>query len=409
MTKLINASLEQGIEDLLADGTVDVEQSYSSQIQRIPMLSKTDEKAAYQAMNAAVLAQLCILTDSIQHLEILKDLILELEFERQRTSGKAKSSLADELNLIGLIDDLQTYLYFKDRRRIQQCRRQLKKKLAQWLPPGYLVNDRVNKLQKRLNKADERRDARAIRKRILKASQGYLNNRNRLSKANLRLVFSVANKFRYLGLPYEDLVQEGSLGLIKAIERFDPNRGFQFSTYAYRVISQTIHLALDKHSHLVRKPFRQLREKAVVDQTRNRLEQALGHAPNAQELEQALPDHLEDKTPHIERNIQPTADISILNLKSPDPEDHAELDLSAQAFQTQLLKHKAVLNQAIAKLDVRTQRILRMRFGLDISHNYTLKEISDNLSISGERVRQIAKKGVLELREHLNINETEWQ
>lgn len=403
MSNRISDLQNQEISALFAESQLDASSDYSSQIQSIPMLSKVQEKMAYQAMNTAVLAQLCILTDSTLHLEALKDLVLEIEQDRQATTATLKHPLADDLNLIGLIDDLQTFIYFKDSRRSRHSRRQLKKKLALWLPPAYLVNDRISKLQRKLKAANERRDARTIRARIHAATQGYLENRNRLSKANLRLVFSVANKFRYLGLPYEDLVQEGSLGLIKAIERFDPERGFQFSTYAYRVISQTIHLALDKNAHLVRKPFRQLREKAVVDLTRNRLEQSLGYAPRSHELAKALPDHLDDKAPHIERNIQPTADAASLYLKSPDPEDHADLDLSAQAFKTQILKHKDVLDRAIAKLEPRTQRILRMRFGLDISQNYTLKEISEHLNLSGERVRQIANKGVVELREHLSV------
>ena len=364
-----------------------------------------DERQAYRRMQNAAASLLSILSDSSTTLEALKDLILDTEYQHPQYFSEECRPCADDLNLIGLIDDLQTYLHFRDHKRADQTRRQLKKKLALWLPARHVIHEQITNLGKTLTQSDSRRDLTAIQTRIAKASQGYVKNRNLISSTHLRLVFRVANKYRYLGLPFDDLVQEGYLGLARAIERFDPDRGYQFSTYAFRVISQTIHFSLDKHAHLVRKPFRQSRGKALVEQTRQRLEQKLGRSLRARDLDKHLPDQLDDKQIHIENNILATADTDKLYQASVNPEHHAHLDESTQAIETQSLKTRATIHQALAALDKRSRDIVRMRYGLGINRQYTLQEISERLSISGERVRQIAKKAVLELRSQLEIEE----
>lgn len=378
--------------------------SLSSMTQGIPLLEKSEERDRYKKMSRAALTQLMLLTESEATLCELKNLIIVIEEEIRKYESRNNSRKdAYSLNLLGLIDELELLIYLKDERGFDFRRKKLQRRLSEWNPPRYLVNRMVESLAHTF-KQENNEVLKETRKRLVKARAKYTLNRNKLTDANLRLVFSVANRFRYLGLPFDDLVQEGSLGLIKAIERFDPDKGFLFSTYAYRVISQSIHLAVDKNESLVRKPFKQLREKAIVDQTRNRLEQKLGRAPNSRDLQKHLPDSLEDKKPHIERNISFSAVAMLPTIASHEPNEQASLDIDSQQFETQFLAHRAKLEQMLTTLPSRAEKIVRMRYGIGLPQSYTLKEISERLSLSSERVRQIALSAVSDLQAKLEQN-----
>ena len=153
---------------------------------------------------------------------------------------------------------------------------------------------------------------------------------------------------------------------------------------------------------MVRKPFRQLNEKAVVDKTRTSLEQKLSRPLRGYELNSSLPNNLEYTYSHISNNIEPSANTQSLYAASTHPEDHASMDASAQDFDVQFLKHQATLDSALSRLDQRSRTVLRMRYGLGIARSLTLKEISETLSLSSERVRQIAQKAVLTLQNDLS-------
>jgi|GEM_PF-1613184 len=372
-----------------------------------PLLSEAQEQDICQRMEHAALSLLTHLTESPKLLSLLQQFAEETDQELARhhhNKGDQKVRLhAAELNLFGRIDELRLYYYLRKQGRrnleaaIQERRRRLKRKLADWQPPAYLI-------VRFMNEADLAPLSRNHSKRIRELLGNYHRQRNRMAQANLRLVYSVANKFRYLGLSYEDLVQEGSLGLIKAIERYNVKKGFRFSTYAYRVISQTIHLALDKNSSLVRKPYKLLREKAVVDQTRTRLEQQLGKTPSARELAGALPDTVTRKRSHTDNHANVTADTQKLYAQSGDPADHQAMSEMDQNWQTGRAYTHSLLEKLIDGLPHREQTILRMRFGVGVPKQYTLEEISQRLSLSRERVRQIAQNSVARLRERLETD-----
>lgn len=367
-------------------------------------LAPGNEAQAYKNMHRSALRQLATLASTTPLINDLRDLIdkVEEEVRKYETSSKIKLN-TDALDLLGLIDELEVLNHLGEQSRLLRRRRKLMRKLSEWSAPKYLVTRTVDQfLQQRLHAQDE--TSKAARKRLVRALNAYNNQRNRLTQTHLRLVFSVANRFRYLGLPYDDLVQEGSIGLMKAIERFDPTKGYQFSTYAYRVISQSIHLALDKNESLVRKPFKQLREKALVDQTRMRLEQKLGRAPSARDLEQQLPDSIEDKQPHLARNVQATASALAIQLPVLDASEYAALEENEQSFNTQFLSHKKLLEQQLKRLDSRAELIVRMRYGIGTQQNYTLKEISERLNLSSERVRQITLRAIEQISERLGID-----
>ena len=369
-------------------------------VNNLPRLTPAQERHAYQSMHSSALTQLSLLTHNTDLLELLKVVIETIDEESARyaqTTNLDQQSLT--LDIISLVDELETMYYLNCSKGLGQRRQRLQRRLSEWSAPHHLVTSVIT----RTLHASSPQPNHLFDFNDIKASlDRYHAQRNRLTTANLRLVYSIAYRFRFLGLPYEDLIQEGSLGLIKAIERYDPSKGFQFSTYAYRIISQSIHNAIDKQAHLVRKPFRQLNEKAVVDKTRTSLEQKLSRPLRGYELNSSLPKNLEYTHAHISNNIEPSANTQSLYTASPHPEDHASMESSAQDFEVQFLKHQATLDSALSGLDQRSRTILRMRYGLGIARSFTLKEISETLSLSSERVRQIAQKAVLTLQNDLS-------
>ena len=371
----------------------------SERVQQRPLLCRKEEARIYQSMSREALQQLLLMTEHEALLTELKWLIDTIEEEvRRYESAPGKRAGADTLNLVGLIDELEMLHFINDSRRFQQRKKRLHRRLSDWNPPRYIVHRLVEQLMTDTYSSTECPRLKESRRRILKAQRGYQRSRNTLTDANLRLVFSVANRFRYLGLPYEDLVQEGSLGLIKAIERFEHKKGFLFSTYAYRVISQAIHLAVERNEHLVRRPYKQIREKAVVDQTRMRLEQRLGRALRGSDLDKHLPESLEYRKPHIENNVQSTASAWLPSSTTPD-QDHEALSSDRQSYETLSLSYKQMISRGLDSLDERSALIVRLRYGIGVAQNYTLKEISERLSLSSERVRQIANQAVMTLKE----------
>ena len=356
------------------------------------------EKRLFANMRSAGLNMLLQLLESSDGIEILKTLVLDVEAEVAKHHSQEKNatqetrqfSLAD-LDILGSIDMLETLAYVGDLRQVHLKKQRLKRRLSEWSPASYLV---VNELKKVLDAGDLDTP---LRHRLIKTMQRYYQQRNRMAQANMRLVYSVANRFRHIGLPFEDLVQEGHLGLIKAIERFDISKGFRFSTYAHIVISQSIHLALDKQVALVRLPFKALREKASVEKVRQTLEQSLGRSPHIYELEAHLPDQLEYKATHIASLIEPNASTHHLYSMPEDAELHAALSAVEQEQLTFRSKHIELIEQMLKRLDAREAYIVRMRFGIGLSKEFTLEEISQTMRLSRERVRQLANHAVEKL------------
>ena len=369
-------------------------------VNTLPRLTPVQERRAYQSMHSCALTQLSLLTHNTDLLELLKVVIETIDEESGRYAQTANwDQQSVTLDIISLVDELETMYYLNCSQGLGQRRQRLQRRLSEWSAPHHLVTSVIT----RILQASIPRPNNRIAFNDIKASlDRYHAQRNKLTTANLRLVYSIAYRFKFLGLPYEDLIQEGSLGLMKAIERYDPSKGFQFSTYAYRIISQSIHNAIDKQAHMVRKPFRQLNEKAIVDKTRALLEQKLSRPLRGYELNNSLPNNLEYTPSHISNNIEPNADTQSLYAASTHPEDHASMDASAQDFDVQFLKHQATLDSALSRLDQRSRTVLRMRYGLGIARSFTLKEISETLSLSSERVRQIAQKAVLMLQNDLS-------
>jgi RNA polymerase primary sigma factor len=225
--------------------------------------------------------------------------------------------------------------------------------------------------------------------------------REELILANTRLVVSIARRYLGRGIPFLDLIQEGNLGLMRAVEKFDARRGFRFSTYATWWIRQSISRSIADHSRTIRMPVHmhdRLRQlyKAIQD-----LEQRLGRSPSLIELACELG----IKANKLRWMVQVAQ--TPLSLDSPIGDDDAN-DLGAMVEDTDapnpsqlvsitLLRER--MEQALTSLSPREARVLRMRFGLGQERAYTLEEVGQKFGLTRERIRQIESKALRRLRQ----------
>lgn len=233
-----------------------------------------------------------------------------------------------------------------------------------------------------------------------KQVQDGMQARDHLIKANTRLVVSVAKKYIGRGVPFLDLIQEGNLGLMKAVEKYDYHRGFRFSTYATWWIRQTITRSIADQGRTIRVPVHMIDRIRLLYKTTHELEQKLGRVPTANELAGEL-GLTENKVQWMQR-------VSWLPLSLESPvgdEEDSELGMfvedevtptPTQSAYQNLLQEK--VDEVLGTLSPREARILRLRFGLDNGRVYTLEEVGQKFGLTRERIRQIEGKALRRLR-----------
>jgi RNA polymerase primary sigma factor len=236
-----------------------------------------------------------------------------------------------------------------------------------------------------------------LAKRILR---GDKKAREQMITANLRLVVKIARDYEGLGLPLLDLINEGNIGLMKGVERFDPNKGAKLSTYAALWIKQAIRRALSNQSKTIRLPVHVFDKMTHIRRAEVKLRETLDREPTDEEVA----DNLGLST----RRIRQYREVSRapVSLDSPiSTEDSTSIsehvaDASAAAPFDEIVKHNdsELMREVLATLNAREGRILAMRFGLDNGRPKTLEEVGNRLGVTRERIRQIQEQALQKMR-----------
>ena len=356
------ADLKAAMDELLDDPV----KNYLKQIGQIPLLSAEQEVELSRRIHAGAEAAHILQADRIKYgaPEYIKKNSARFSFEEDENSRSYNEDLDDEGGEKSTEDAEEKAAEEKAEEEIEN---------------GPLTEDR--------------------RQELLKTRRDGLNARRSLSEANLRLVVSIAKKHVGHNLAFLDLIQEGNIGLIKAAEKFDCDRGFRFSTYATWWIRQAITRAIADQARTIRIPVHMVETINRMRQATNQLVYQNGHEPTPEELAKAM-DMSVERVREIQRMAQEPA-----SLESPVGEEEdsslgdfvADENAEAPGKAADRAMVAQQINQALKSLTPREEKVIRLRFGLDDGRPRTLEEVGRDFGVTRERVRQIEAKAIRKL------------
>jgi len=349
--------------------STDLVRVYLQEIGRVPLLQKDEEVAVAQKVQA--------------YMQLLE--------KRSQAAQQGDPILAHYLNLIEIHDRLVSQLSHRP-------------SLEKWAAK---VNLSVTELKQALRNGKKRwaQVAQIEVKELEKIQKVGIRAKEQMIKANLRLVVSVAKKYQNRGLELLDLIQEGTLGLERAVDKFDPTKGYRFSTYAYWWIRQGMTRAIATQSRTIRIPVHITEKLNKIKKAQRQLSQANGQTPSLDQIAKELDittDQIREVLAKVPRSV--SLDIKVGKEKDTELGDLLETD---SASPEELLIREGLqqeLDDLLAYLTDREQEVIELRFGLKTGKPCSLAEIGRILDLSRERVRQIETKAMQKLRQPKNRN-----
>jgi RNA polymerase primary sigma factor len=307
---------------------------------------------------------------------------------KERAGGNGDGNGGFDLSDIAADDTIS--LYFREMSQTPLLTREEEVELAKQMERGREAQDWLSR------NGHEPQE----RTRLNRLIEQGKESRRHLIQANTRLVISIAKNYRGHGVPFLDLIQEGNLGLIRAVEKFDYRRGTRLSTYATWWIRQSISRALAEQGRTIRIPIHMSDRIRKLYQTAQRMEQEEGRKPTPEEIAEEMglePGRVERmmrasrRAVSLERPVGEEGDAEledfIENEEAPAPSDVASQHLLAEKME-----------EVLATLTPRQARILRLRFGLQDGYNYTLQEVAEKFGLTRERIRQLESEALRRLR-----------
>ena len=320
------------------------------------------------------------------------------DFEASEVEEVSEEELVDTSALAeGFAIDDPVRMYLKEIGKVDLLSPEEEIELAKKIMAGVAATEKMNEYENAGEQSAVRADEIVEWNKAIKAGD---RAKKRLAEANLRLVVSIAKRYVGRGMLFLDLIQEGNLGLIKAVEKFDYTKGYKFSTYATWWIRQAITRAIADQARTIRIPVHMVETINKVIRVSRQLLQELGHDPSPEEIaaEMSMPvDRVRDILKIAQEPVSletPIGEEEDSHLGDFIPDDDAPEPAEAASFM--LLKEQLV--EVLKTLTPREEKVLRLRFGIDDGHTRTLEEVGKEFNVTRERIRQIEAKALRKLR-----------
>lgn len=320
------------------------------------------------------------------------------EFKASDVEEVSEEELVDTSVLAeGFAIDDPVRMYLKEIGKVDLLSPEEEIDLAKKIMDGVAASEKMDEYESKTDHTAVQADEIASWNKAIKAGE---RAKKRLAEANLRLVVSIAKRYVGRGMLFLDLIQEGNLGLIKAVEKFDYTKGYKFSTYATWWIRQAITRAIADQARTIRIPVHMVETINKVIRVSRQLLQELGHDPSPEEIaaEMNMPvDRVRDILKIAQEPVSletPIGEEEDSHLGDFIPDDDAPEPAEAASFM--LLKEQLV--EVLQTLTPREEKVLRLRFGIDDGHTRTLEEVGKEFKVTRERIRQIEAKALRKLR-----------